>query len=359
MDNTNDKTPCPRWHIEDIINENKPINKNEAIEGYNIYSHLTSFKTFGILCTYCMALSYLIGWISYTWNSEELRYVLHDKAHVKYGNMFFKCKRYVDDNYGDIPSLFNLRLLVPFPNYIMRLSVLTLIITRFFLSYGHYHGAAIKKEKIINEYKVNKNEKIKEDRIEDYSIFHTKILPIIPIIFILELLCFAMVLIVHPALDNQFIYVIFFILSILFSSIHMVLIIRSNMYKLNYSDSEKKLFTMQLIIFILYILSSPPTVIYHLSFTTEILCSPIVPWYIFILEVTMIISYFAFQMTLMHDVEDINFMFVTTPNDLYFEVHEKYQDNFFPEMYREFCEKKNIKMELKAVREYNKNVREK
>lgn len=281
MEKKSPEIPCPRWHLDDILNEGKVINKDEPIEGYNIYSYVTSFKVFGIICTYLMILSYLIGWISYTWNKEELKYVLRDKAHVKYGNMFFRCLRYEDEEYGIVPSLFNLRILVPFPNYFMRVSVLTLIITRFFISYGHHIGSKIKKDKTIDKLINQKQKIVKKDKLEDYRKFYNRIIPIIPAVFVFELFCFAMVLIIHPALDSKLIYKSFFILNIFFSICHMVLIVRSNMYKLEYKNFDKNLLDCQMVSVILYIVSSPVTAVYHLSFTSNILCSPLVSLYVF------------------------------------------------------------------------------
>ncbi|CEF64835.1 Hypothetical protein SRAE_1000308800 [Strongyloides ratti] len=357
MEEKNLKIPCPRWHLDDILNDEKLINKEEPIEGYNIYSYVVSFKVFGTLCTYLMILSYLIGWVSYTWNKEELKYVLRDKAHVKYGNMFFKCLRYEDEDYGVIPSLFNLRLLVPFPNYFMRISVLTLIITRFFISYGHHIGVKIRKDKIITKLLQNDKKIVKKDKLEDYRKFYDRIIPTIPAIFVLELLCFAMVLIIHPALDSKSIYKIFFILYILFSICHMILIVRSNMYKLEYKNFDRNLLDCQMVSVILYIVSSPITAVYHLSFTSDILCSPLVSLYVFFMELIMIISYFVFHISLMYDVKNIDFLFMATQNDIYFDVTEKFEDKYFPEMYREYCEKYNIEKNFKTVKENNRKIK--
>uniref|UniRef100_A0A0N5BHS5 Post-GPI attachment to proteins factor 2-like n=1 Tax=Strongyloides papillosus TaxID=174720 RepID=A0A0N5BHS5_STREA len=351
------KFPCPRWHVDDIFNDGKVINKNEPVEGYNVYPYVTSFKTFGILCTYLIMLSYLISWVSYTWNKEELKYVLHDRAHVKYGNMFFKCYIYENDESGVIPSLFNLRLLVPFPNYFMRISVLTLIITRFFISFGHHIGAKIRKDKIISELSEREGKIAKIDKLKGYGKFYGKIIPLIPVVFLFELLCFAMVLIIHPALDSKLIYKSFFISYLFFSICHMILIVRSNMYKLEYNKFDKRLLSCQMVATILYIVSSPVTAIYHLSFASDILCHPLVSLDAFLMELLMIISYFAFHLSLMYDVKDIDFVFMATKDDLYFEVTNGCEDKYFPEMYREYCEENQVRKELKAVEENNNRIK--
>uniref|UniRef100_A0AC35TKM4 Post-GPI attachment to proteins factor 2-like n=1 Tax=Rhabditophanes sp. KR3021 TaxID=114890 RepID=A0AC35TKM4_9BILA len=339
------KRPCPRWHIEEVLKDNISIETTEPIEGYNVNLSNIPFKYMGIFCVNFIAITYIVAWLSYYFIELPFKSNFKLRNVIIYGSQFVHCIRQAEVEVQILPSLLNFKILSPFPNYVLRLSILSLFVVRLFTCVGH--------SLTINKKKLDKMEVMKKTGLEfvdnvllaDHFSFHQKIVSVIPAALIFEVFCFAMVSMLHPSLDSKELYSAFFISFGIISAFHMVLVTRSQLYQEFYTSQEKYYLNIKLLSMIVYLICAPFTIQNHLTYANSILCSPLVTWHHFASEFLMIVSYLTFHISLMWDIKELDLLICATKADICPVINSKSKDIYVAKLDKQYyeAEKMNIK----------------